>query len=304
MDHDLLRYDFIYWRMRDLPKESIQDDLNIDEATYLALESELASEIEHSRQIFQDSKKIGLEFMIKTGGLYADETEQAKGATRPSFQKEYDPQATLIDLPDPKDIKLAVNDLFTIINQRQTSRNYREDPLSLLELSYLLWCTQGVKSTLTNGLPSSTKLTVPSAGARHAFETYLLVNNVEGLEPGVYRFLGIEHKLLPVVSRPDFGERLTERCWDQPVIMTSAVTFIWSAVPFRMTWRFGERGYRYLHLDAGHVCQNLYLAAEAIDCGVCAISAFGDSLVNDLLEIDGEEEFVIYLATVGKKIQK
>jgi SagB-type dehydrogenase family enzyme len=68
-----------------------------------------------------------------------------------------------------------------------------------------------------------------------------------------------------------------------------------------MKWRYGERGYRYMHLDAGHVCQNLYLSAESIDCGVCAIAAFQDEEINSVLGIDGEEEFVIYVATVGKK---
>ena len=81
----------------------------------------------------------------------------------------------------------------------------------------------------------------------------------------------------------------------------SGVVFLWTAVPYRMTWRYGERGYRDLHLDAGHVCQNLYLAAEAVGCGVCAIAAFDDDVMNDLLGIDGNDQFLIYLATAGKK---
>jgi SagB-type dehydrogenase family enzyme len=68
-----------------------------------------------------------------------------------------------------------------------------------------------------------------------------------------------------------------------------------------MTWRYGERGYRYLHLDAGHVCQNLYLASETIDAGTCAVGAFDDDALNNLLGLNEEEAFVIYLATVGKK---
>lgn len=90
-------------------------------------------------------------------------------------------------------------------------------------------------------------------------------------------------------------------CLNQPHILASAVTFLWTAVPDRMTWRYGERGYRYLHLDAGHVCQNLYLAASGVGCGVCAIAAFDDAAMNRLLGIDGERRFLIYAATVGKK---
>jgi SagB-type dehydrogenase family enzyme len=84
------------------------------------------------------------------------------------------------------------------------------------------------------------------------------------------------------------------------MVNTSGVTFFWVAVSERMEWRYPVRGYRYLHLDAGHVCQNLYLAAEAISCGVCAIAAFDDEKVNEALNLDGENLFVIYVATVGK----
>jgi SagB-type dehydrogenase family enzyme len=142
---------------------------------------------------------------------------------------------------------------------------------------------------------------VPSAGARHAFETYLLVNNVEGLAPGLYRFLALSHQLAQVEVETGLADRITRACLDQSHVKRSAVTFFWSAVPYRMAWRYGERGYRYLHLDAGHVCQNLYLAAEVIGAGVCAIAAFDDEALNRLLGFDGEEQFVIYLATVGKR---
>lgn len=86
------------------------------------------------------------------------------------------------------------------------------------------------------------------------------------------------------------------------MVKNSAVTFFWAAVTYRMGWRYGERGYRYLFLDAGHVCQNLYLAAEAVGCGVCAIAAFEDDTLNQLLGLDGVEQFAVYVATAGRKI--
>jgi SagB-type dehydrogenase family enzyme len=98
------------------------------------------------------------------------------------------------------------------------------------------------------------------------------------------------------------ADRFAEACLKQPIVRESAVTFIWTCVIYRMAWRYSERAYRLVHLDAGHVCQNLYLAAEQIGCGVCAIGAFDDELMADLLGIDGVEEFVIYCATVGKKL--
>ena len=148
---------------------------------------------------------------------------------------------------------------------------------------------------------AATLRNVPSAGARHALETYILVNNVEGLEEGIYLFLHIEHKIARIKTDSFVAENISAACLDQSFIKSSAVTFIWTAVIYRMKWRYGERGYRHITLDAVHVCQNLYLSAQSIDCGVCAIGAFFDDELNAVLGIDGEDEFVIYIATVGKK---
>ena len=142
---------------------------------------------------------------------------------------------------------------------------------------------------------------MPSAGARHAFETYLLVNRVDGLEPGLYRFIATRHALLRVEAPADADVQLTAASRQQEHILQSAVTFLWVAVVERMTWRYVERSLRYLFLDAGHVCQNLYLAAESIGCGVCAVDAFDDELVNPLVHADGVSQFTVYMATVGKK---
>jgi len=189
-------------------------------------------------------------------------------------------------------------DLTAAINRRRTCRRYASEALSLAELSYLLWCTQGVQVVTSRPV---TLRPVPSAGARHAFETYLLINRVAGLKPGLCRFLPLEHELQEVSLTDGLAAQFAEAALNQNIIRTAAVTFIWVAVVYRMYWRYGERGYRYLHLDAGHVCQNLYLAAEAVDCGVCAVGAFDDEPLNQLMGLDGEEQFVIYMATVGKK---
>ncbi|MFZ5986214.1 MAG: SagB/ThcOx family dehydrogenase, partial [Bacillota bacterium] len=180
---------------------------------------------------------------------------------------------------------------------RRSIRKYKDIPISMEELSYLLWCTQRVKELIPG---KATFRTVPSAGARHPFETYLLINNVNGLEPGLYRYIALKHKLIPEKMDEDIADRVTKACLDQRFIKTSAVTFIWAAIPFRAVWRYSERAYRYIHLDAGHVCQNLYLSAEDIDCGVCAIAAYLDDEINNLLGLDGENGFVIYIASLGK----
>jgi SagB-type dehydrogenase family enzyme len=240
----------------------------------------------------------GREFMEKTKYQFMGKSDQQKGIPQPPLELPPDPEAPVIDLPRPDTLSVPPLDLRVAIERRRSIRTYTREPLSPEELSFLLWCTQGVQQTTGTYW---TMRTVPSAGSRHAFETYLLVNNVDGLEPGLYRFLATTHRLQQVDPDPTVAHRITSACFDQQFILRSGVTFIWTAVPYRMTWRYGERGYRDLHLDAGHVCQNLYLAAEAVDCGVCGVAAFEDDMMNAILGINGSDQFVIYLATVGKK---
>lgn len=246
----------------------------------------------------QRSHEIGRQFMERTRYPYLGMSDQQKGFPQPPLEAEAGEMDTVHDLPAPADIEVDAVDLREAIEARTSVREYARRPLTLAELSYLLWCTQGVKRVEGGYV---TLRTVPSAGARHALETYLLVNNVEGLSPGLYRFLAIEHKLVEVNLQADIANEIAEACWGQSFVKTSAVTFIWVAVAYRMTWRYGQRGYRYLHLDAGHVCQNLYLAAQSVGGGVCAVAAFSDEDMNRLLGVDGEEQFVIYIAAVGVK---
>lgn len=243
--------------------------------------------------------KIGKDFMEKTKHRHLEQSDQSLGKPQPSLELEYDPAAQLINLPLPQDLQVDSLDISTAIQQRRSIRKYTGGHLSLAELSHLLWCTQGVQKAL----PSHSLRTVPSAGARHAFETWLVVNNVSGLQPGLYRFVASKHQLALITHAidNDIADQVTSYCSNQSFIKTAAALFIWVAVPYRMSWRYGERAYRYLHLDAGHVCQNLYLAAQSIDAGVCAIASYDDDQLNTFLGLDGENAFAIYLATVGRK---
>lgn len=241
---------------------------------------------------------IGREFMERTAYPHMEPPDHARGIPQPPLELPPERETGRIALPAPRDLHLPGLDVRDAIERRRTLRAYSQVPLSLEELSLLLWCTQGVKEVVP-GL--RTNRTVPGAGARHAFETTLLVNNVQGLGPGLYRFLAIEHALAALPSPPDITTRFVAACRGQEHVRSCGVMFLWTAVAYRMAWRYGERGYRYLHLDAGHVCQNLYLAAEALGCGVCALAAFNDDDVNRLLGLDGAEQFAIYLATVGKR---
>jgi SagB-type dehydrogenase family enzyme len=240
----------------------------------------------------------GREFMEKTKYTCIGRSDQEKGLPQPPLEIPPVPPFPVLDLPRPETLEITPMDLRVAIERRRSVRTYVREPLTVEELSFLLWCTQGVQHV--DGTQATFR-TVPSAGARHAFETYLLINDVEDLEPGLYRYLALSHRLLQVNTDPLIAHQITAACFDQQFILRCGVVFLWTAVRYRMTWRYGERGYRDLHLDAGHVCQNLYLAAEAVHSGVCAIAAFDDDAMNDLLEIDGTGQFLIYLATVGKK---
>jgi SagB-type dehydrogenase family enzyme len=235
--------------------------------------------------------------MEKTRYQYLGASDQQRGTPPPPLELGYEAGQPLVGLPRPEEIQVEALELRAAIENRVSVRQYAETPLTLAELAYLLWSTQGVKHVEGNYV---TLRTVPSAGARHALETLVLANRVQGLAPGMYRYLPIEHKLLEVDLQPGIAEMVTQACWNQRMVLASAATFVWVAVPYRMTWRYGQRGYRYLHLDAGHACQNLYLAAQSVGCGACAIAAFSDEDMSRTLGIDGEELFAIYVATVGK----
>lgn len=239
----------------------------------------------------------GARFMEETKYKYLQESDQENGFPQPALEQPYLGTAKPIALPEIDAISVPALDLTAAIQNRRSIREYRDEALTLDELAYLLWTTQGVKEIFEG---RATLRTVPSAGARHPFETYLLINNVSGLEPGLYRYLALSHELVAVDLHDGLKNEISDACWRQRFVAASAVTFIWTAVPYRTTWRYVERGYRYLYLDAGHVCENLYLAAQAIDCGCCAIAAYDDDRLNKILGVDGEEEFAIYVAPLGK----
>jgi SagB-type dehydrogenase family enzyme len=243
-------------------------------------------------------KDIDKQFMEKTKYKYLEETDQKKGFPQPPLEIEPKAGQKIIPLPVPNSFDLGHVDLRMVLENRRSVRTYSEQPFTLEELSWLLWSCQGVKAVSDRPV---TLRTVPSAGARHAFETYLLVNRVTGLDSGLYKFLAIDHSLVVVNLEAGIADSVADACYRQQFVKNCAVTFIFTTATYRMYWRYGARGYRYFHLDAGHVCQNLYLAAEAIGGGACAIGAFYDDEINRILDLDGLEQFVIYVTTTGKK---
>ena len=225
-------------------------------------------------------------------------SDQSLGKPWPPVQKPPVENATIIKLPEATAEALQKNDLFVAIRDRESRRKFTGEPLALEELAFLLWSTQGLKKTLADG--RVTIRTVPSAGARHSFETYIAINNVTGLQPGVYRYLFLEHALELCFESSDLVRQLIICGVGQRFVGECAACFFWSCIPYRMEWRYSIASHKIILLDAGHVCQNLYLACEAIGCGTCAVGSYHQQKTDAFLGLDGEEEFVIYLAPVGK----
>ncbi len=224
-------------------------------------------------------------------------TDQNRGLPPPPVEKPFAPEARRIDLPGrPSFAGIGPLDLKLAIERRESRRTYSPAPLSLEALSFLLWATQGVKAQLDRG---HALRTVPSAGCRHAFETYLCILNVQAVDPGIYRYLPLEHQLLFEFAEEDLDRKIRSAALGQPYPAEAAVTFVWTALPYRMEWRYGLAAHKVIAIDVGHVCQNLYLACEAVGAGVCAMAAYDQGAMDRLLRIDGDEEFAVYLASVG-----
>ncbi len=190
-------------------------------------------------------------------------------------------------------------DLWETIRRRRSVRDYSVAfALPLQALSALLWATQGI----TADAGHYQFRTAPSAGGLYPIETYLMARAVEGLTPGIYHFRPQAFDL-EFIRPGNFSQALAQAALGQEMCADAQVAFIWTAVVARSKWKYRQRAYRYIYLDAGHIAQNLYLAGTALGLGVCAVGAFYDDQVNTLLELDGEEETVVYMASVGRPAQ-
>lgn len=211
----------------------------------------------------------------------------------------------------PLDFEDIVSDknLFALLQGRESCRNYSDEKVSLKELSFLLWATQGVRR-YAGRQKQVTFRNVPSAGSRHPFETYLFVRNAESLDMGIYHYLPAGHELEVWKSGEDYTKDLTDALCGQKFAAEAPVVFVWSVLPYRTEWRYGQKAHKYVMIDAGHVCENLYLACEAVGCGTCAIGAYDQELLDEVLgfapgpSAEPDYEFAVYAAPVGKRHEK
>lgn len=204
-------------------------------------------------------------------------------------QKEFMNQQEII-LPQPR--KRSETSIEETLSKRRSVREYKDEPLTLQEISQLLWAAQGITAPLWGGR------TAPSAGALYPLEVYLIARKVDGVEPGVYRYLPEGHKLNRVF-KGDVSDSLCGAALGQASIREAPVNLVISAFYERTTKKYGERGIRYVHLEAGHVAQNIYLQVQSLGLGTVVIGAFDDEEVKEVLNLL-EEEIPLYIIPVGK----
>ena len=188
----------------------------------------------------------------------------------------------------------SVLTLDEVLRRRKSVRVFAKKPLSLEQMSYLLWASNGIQR-IERGHEFRT---VPSAGALYPVETYLVVHNVEGLACGVYHYAIREHAL-EEIKVGDFRRDITLAALGQRICADAAVVFVWTAIFNRSKCKYRQRAYRYVYLDAGHIGHSLALSAVSLGLGSCQVGALFDDDVNSILGVDGVEESVIYMSVVG-----
>ncbi len=233
-------------------------------------------------------------------GDWRPDTDCAKGLPEPPRQKPLPADAPRIKLPaaDRSSTNDAVG-LFDALRQRRSHRAFTSEPLTVTELGFLLWSTQGVTHP-ADANTDRARRTAPSAGGRYPLETYVATLRVDGLAAGIYRYLPETHELLTVRATSDLHTQLIGACYDQAFVGDAAAVITWTAVPARTEWKYAYLAPRMIAMEAGHACQNLYLACEIIGAGTCAMLGYDQARLDAMLGVDGENEFVVYLAPVGK----
>ena len=231
---------------------------------------------------FQENTKHSRERLL---GGYLD------WSNKPETFKNY-PSAKIISLSQvfPAESLSVVE----VLKRRRSVRSFSSKPLSIDDLSFLLWASTGVQRR-EHGYEFRT---VPSAGALYPVETYLVANNVERLEKGLYHYRIGAH-VLEALKTGDFGGKIAHAALEQKMCINAQVVLIWTAIFERSKWKYAQRAYRYVYLEAGHMAQNLAVAATGIGLGSCQIGAFFDNEVNQIIGVDGKAETAIYLSVIG-----
>jgi SagB-type dehydrogenase family enzyme len=239
-------------------------------------------------------KNIGDEYQART--KYKRDELRSTGldwSKKPPHFKVYENPVKTIKLPAPE--HEGGGALWGLLAGRRTRRTYKPKPLTLKELSQILWASNGkTKEGRETFLRSA-----PSAGALYPVELYVMANDVMGLNKGIYHF-DVAGNRLSMIREGDYSEEAAQAALGQQMLAKSGAVVFMTAIVERAKWKYEARAYRYMYLDAGHIGQNMCLAAESLGLGICPIGAFYDDELNAILGVDGVEETVLYAMTIGR----
>ena len=196
-----------------------------------------------------------------------------------------------IKLPSPVDSDM---NLETSIRKRKSVRSFSDRGFTLEQLARILLTADG----LTQKRSGFHRRSAPSGGALYPLEIYVVVQNVESLKPGLYHFQ-VRDSSLELMREGDFGNEIHEAANHQDAVGDSPVTLVITSRFDRITQKYADRGYRYAYIEAGAVCQNVYLQATALKMGTVAVGAFNDDATNKLIEVDGVHEAALLIMPIG-----
>jgi len=214
--------------------------------------------------------------------------------TRFKIEKESKKIELKIKLPQPSyKSKTSIEEA---LKRRRSIREYEDKPLTIKHVSQLFWAAQGVTKP-DPWLRAGGFKTAPSAGATYPLEVYMVVKKggVEGLEPGIYHYLPKTHEI-ELIKKGDYSKELMKAALDQEYVEAAPVNMVITAIYERTTGRYGDRGIRYVHMEVGHVGENIYLQCVSLGLGCVVIGAFHDAQVKEILGVD---EAPLYIIPIG-----
>jgi SagB-type dehydrogenase family enzyme len=219
-------------------------------------------------------------------------TDRELELPRPQMFKHSDGEKIVLDKEFPN---VKQKTLQEVIASRRSLRQYKDQSMTKEEVSYLLWETSRVDFFKK----SAVFRTIPTGGATNSMETYVFLQNIIGIDSGLYHYHQDEHVLVLLDNSEDLKDRVNESLWTQ--LRGANFTMYITATPYRTEYKYSFTAHKMIAMEAGHAGQNLSLAAEVIDCGACCLAAYRQDLADEVLGIDGVDEFTTYAITVGKK---
>lgn len=243
-------------------------------------------------------KDTGIEFLEKTRYPDFSTVDMILRIPEPQNEIPVPDGAKVIRLPSPGRMKINDMSVRDALVSWEPAEFFSRSAITLKELSFLLWCTQGFRK-----IQGGDRMirNVPSSGLRYPIETYFVAGEVDSLETGLYRYLPRSHQIVVERIDSDLPFAMGTASMNFKLITRAAVTFLWVGIPYRSTWALGNRGYRSVFIEAGHICQALILASACIGCRVHPIDLFHDQMMIQLADLDPETQWPLYVGVVGKQ---